>query len=161
MDQKLVIHQLRNRTRTRRKQSGSSFENHIMSLQEHFLNPGMHCIDVDNQEQGRRLLRLGLDSLGIHTDVAILTVPPYNLPQGYKDLYAELDAWDALTLDNGMLEEYLLSVFECDFLVLEYTRELIQQTWYGKFEQLLHEYSISKSIPVVIFLYNDQQIDKN
>ena len=161
MDTKLVIHQLRNRTRTRRKNNGSPFENNLFTIQEQFLSPGMHCIDVENHEQDRRLLRLGLDSLNMYSDVGMLTMSPTKIPHKYRDLYEEMDAWDALTLNNGMLEEYLLSSFQSDFLVLEYTQELIVQPWYGRFEQLLYEYSISTSIPVIMFIYNDHQLDKN
>ncbi len=161
MKQRLDISNLRNLTRTRRKTGTTLVEQTIINVQQYFLTPGVHCITIATHEQGRSLLRVCLDSLEIYTNVGIVTVTTKKAPAHYRDMYEELEHAQALCLGDGRLEEFMLSSFQCDFLVLEYTQELLEQPWFGRFEQLLSEYSVAKSIPVIMFLYDDQQVTRN
>ncbi len=163
MKQKLAIHQLRNLSRSRRKQTHkiSRVEQSIITVQQYFLSPGLHCITVPNLDNGRSLLRICLDSLGIYTNVGMLSLSNKAVPAHYVDLYADMQRAHVLSLDSGMLEEYMLSSFQADFLILEYTQELMEQPWFGRFEHLLHDYSIATSIPVIMFLYEEQSLEHN
>lgn len=162
MKQRLDISNLRNLTRTRRKTAGTTLvEQTIINVQQYFLSPGLHCITIPSHEQGRSLLRVCLDSLGIYSDVGMVTVTTKKTPLHYRDIYEELEHYQALSFDDGSLEEYMFSAFQCDFLILEYTQELMEQPWFGRFEQLMSEYSVAKAIPVIMFLYDDQGVTKN
>lgn len=163
MKQRLDITNLRNLTRTRRKSGAQTtlVEQTIITVQQYFLTAGLHCITIPSHEQGRSLLRVCLDSLDLYTDIGMVTVTTKKAPAHYRDLYSELEDAQAVFSDNGRLEEFMLSSFQCDFLVLEYTPELIEQPWFGRFEQALTDYSIAKTIPVVMFVYDDQGLMKN
>ncbi len=163
MKQRLDISNLRNMTRSRRKSTTSTtlVEQTIITVQQYFLTPGLHCITIPNHEQGRSLLRVCLDSLDLYSDVGMVTVTTKKTPAHYRDLYAELEDAQAVFSDNGRLEEFMLSSFQCDFLVMEYTPELLEKPWFGRFEQALTEYSVSKAIPVVMFIYDDLGLMKN
>lgn len=161
MKQRLDINNLRNLTRTRRKTSTTLVEQTIINVQQYFLTNGLHCITIASHEQGRSLLRVCLDSLGIYSNIGIVTVTTKKAPEHYHDIYQELCYAHALGVQDGSLEEFMLSSFHCDFLVLEYTQELLEQPWFGHFEQLIAEYSLAKAIPIVMFLYEDQSILRN
>ena len=163
MKQKLAIHQLRTSSRSRRKITvkNASPEYKILMIQNSFITPGLHCVNVQNHEQGRRLIQISLDSLGIYSDVGMVSMSVRGCPLQYRDIYYELSRYDALSIDNGALEDYLLSSFTCECLILEYTQELIEQPWFGRFEQLLSDYSITNTIPVMMFLYDEQTLTRN
>lgn len=164
MNHKLVLHQLRNLTRSRRKNGTTNInaiEHTIVSLQEYFLTPGTHYVTVPTIEQGRSLLRVCLDSLGLYNNIGMLTACLRKAPAQYHDIYGELTSFQSLALDNGILEDYMLSSFNCDFLVIEYSQELMKQPWFGKFENLLHEYSLASSLPVLMLFYENGKIHTN
>ncbi len=157
----LSIQELRLRTRTQKDRNVSQVEQSIITIQQYFMTPGMHCIYVPTVQQGRSLLRICLDSLQIFADVALLTVATQKCPTLYRDLYTEIKRAKALTTHNGRLEEFMLTSFYNDFLIIEYTPNLIEQPWFGAFEQLLSRYAISESIPVIMFMYDEHELEAN
>ena len=163
MKQKLAIHQLRTLSRLRRKADTVplTIEERILAAHDAFLNPGMHCITVPNQQQGRILLRICLETLGKYADLGMLTMSLNGCPEQYRDVYAELERLHAFSLQESNLENYLLTSFSSDILIIEYTQELMEQAWIGKFEYLLHEYAFSHSIPVIMLLYSSPTAHKN
>ena len=155
----LRIQELRRRARNRAKaRNVSPIEQSIITIQQYFLTPGMHCIEVPTVQQGRSLLRICLDSLQIFADVALLTMATKKCPAQYRDLYEEVKH---LTVHDGTLEEFILTSFYNDFLIIEYTPQLLEQPWFGTFEQLLSKYSIAQSIPVIIFMYDEYALEAN
>jgi len=162
MKQRLDIINLRNLTRARRKMASTNIaEQTIINVQQYFLSPGMHCITITSHEQGRSLLRVCLDPLDVYSDIGMVTVATKRAPAHYRDICFELEEYQAVSYDDGRLEEFMLSSFHCDFLVLEYTQELMEQPWFGRFERILADYSLAKAIPIVMFMYNDQVMIKN
>ena len=157
MSQKSAIHQLRSLTRSRRKSGTTlnSIEHNLISLQEYFLTPGTHCVTVPTVQQGRSLLRVCLDSLGIYNNIGMLTACLRKAPPQYHDIFGELSSFRSLSLDNGILEEYMLNSFNCDFLVIEYSQELMKEPWFGKFENLLNDYSVASSLPILLLFYEN------
>ena len=152
---------LRSRTRTKKNRDVSQVEQSIITIQQYFMTPGMHCIYVPNIQQGRSLLRICLDSLQIFADVALLTVATKKCPLQYRDLYEEMEQAKALTTHNGNLEEFILTSFYNDFLIIEYTPQLLEQSWFGVFEQLLNKYALNESIPVIMFMYDEYELRVN
>lgn len=163
MKQKSYTNKLRTSNCASKKavKSRSLVEQSIIALQNSFLTPGLHCITVSNVQHGRDLLKVCLDSLGRYTDIGLVSHSAQTGPSHYTDLYTQMSQVGALSLEEGMLEDYMLSSFQSDFLILEYTQELMVQPWFGKFEQLLSDYSITNSIPVVMFLYEEQTLNHN
>ncbi len=97
----------------------------------------------------------------MYTDIGMVTMTNKRVPAHYRDLYDEMYFNRALFLDDGRLEEFMLTSFQCDFLILEYTQELMEEPWFGRFERLLHDYSISTSIPIIMFIYDEHTLNKN
>lgn len=155
MKQKLDISNLRRLTRSRKKQQISSVEQSIITIQQYFLTPGLHCVTVPSHEQGRSLLRVCLDSLERYNDIGMITTALQRTPHHYRDIVREIALYGGHT-DTSLLEEYLLTAFSCDFLIIEYNPELMMSPWFGQFEQLLHDYSVSKALPVIMCMYDDQ-----
>jgi len=96
--------------------------------------------------------------LQIFADVALLTMATQKCPAQYRDLYEEMKK---LSMHDGSLEEFVLTSFYNDFLIIEYTPQLMEQPWYGTFEQLLSKYSIAQSIPVIMFMYDEYALEAN
>jgi hypothetical protein len=82
-------------------------------------------------------------------------------PALYRDLYKEMAEAHVLGISDGSLEEFILTSFYNDFLVIEYTKELMDQPWFGSFEQLLSRYSINQSIPIILFMYDAYELEAN
>ena len=99
-----------------------------------------------------------VDSLQLFADVALLTMATQKCPAQYRDLYEEIQH---LTVHDGTLEEFILTSFYNDFLIIEYTPQLLEQPWFGTFEQLLSKYSIAQSIPVIMFMYDEYALEAN
>ena len=162
MKQKSISYPLRSVAKARRRMSElSSIEFALEKLQQNILSPGMHCITIPTHDQGREVLSLCLDSVGIYQDISMVSMTTKKVPYSYRDLYAEMSSFQALSADTGRLEEFLLSCFQSDFLIIEYTQELLEQAWFGKFEQLLYEYKVPQAIPIVMLLYSETELIKN
>jgi hypothetical protein len=97
----------------------------------------------------------------MYEQVGMVTVSTKKAPYQYVDIYEELQYANATSLDTSKLDEYMCSSFQCDFLVLEYTQQLIEQPWFGRFEQLLSEYSVLSSIPVILLFYDEHEVIEN
>ncbi len=125
-------------------------EQDIMSLQALFLTPGFHCITVGNREIGRSLIDSCISSVNHYSQPAFLGSSA--APEEYLDLYQEFASWDALH-NHENLEQYMAGFFYFDVLIIEGTKDLLQDQWFGKFEQLLIDYSMPQTLPIIMLLY--------
>ncbi len=134
------------------KKRASLSEQKILELQDYFLTPGLHVVKVGNRESGRQLLTQFLQSLQYYSAIAVVSSNGWLMPAEYHDLYSELDEAAAL-FKKEALEEYILRSFNYDFLAIEGTSDLLRAAWFGRFEHLLIEYDIARSIPIILFMY--------
>lgn len=129
-------------------------EDEILSLQESFLSSGIHKITVANLPEGRTMLAAFLESLRYFTRPAVLTTQLFSHPSvQIAHLYRELLAHEGIFESRGMLEDFMLNHFYYDFLAIEATPDLRAQAWFVRFEQLLHDYKFTETVPVVMFVY--------
>lgn len=123
-------------------------EREILILQSYLLSPGFHSIRVPTIAQGRVLLSTFGSSLRFFSRLALLSDNTNEEIEGYTDLTAELEAAHSSGLGN--FELYMLHCFDYDFVAIEGTRELIASEWFGRFEQLLIDYNLIKTIPILM-----------
>lgn len=134
------------------KKRASLSEQDILTLQDYFLTPGLHLVKAENQEESRLLLAQFLYSFQYYSSIAILGTNEWSMPEDYHDLYKELGETSALFKKEAM-EDYLSCTFPHDFLAIEGTPDLLRSAWFGRFEHLLIQYEIVRTIPIIIFIY--------
>lgn len=137
------------------KKGHSLSEQNVIILQNFFLTSGVHCIHVPDIQTGRTLLETALASFKSDRSISLLTTVKKKAVFPYSDLYKELGAARASSHTNGALEEYLLCSLNSDLLIIEATTELLQQPWYGKFEQLIVEYNIGATLPIIMIFHGE------
>jgi hypothetical protein len=123
-------------------------EREILILQSYLLSPGFHSIRVPTIAQGRALLSTFGSSLRFFSRLALLSDSTNGEIEGYTDLTAELEA--VHVSEQGNLEQYMLHCFDYDFLAIEGTRDLLASEWFGRFEQLLIDYNLIKTVPILM-----------
>lgn len=128
-------------------------EQEILEIQDYFLTPGLHILTVADPQEGRELLERFLDALGTYySHKAVLSLQDEGMPRKCSDIYKELIASKAV-FDYEALHEYVAYSFYYDFLAIEGTHELLNAPWFSRFEKLLHQCAITKTVPVILFFY--------
>lgn len=127
-------------------------EQEILILQSYLLKPGFHSIQVPDIVQGRVLLRTFVSSLNYFSRVALLSEIENGELTECINIASELKAVHAYS-DPGQLEQYMLHAWDYDFLAIEGTKDLLSADWFGRFEQLLIDYDLIKTTPVLMLFY--------
>lgn len=122
----------------------------ILDLQHYFFTPGFHTITVKDRAQGRALFLPLLHSLENYFANAMLSTQ--GSYAGCEDLYTIMREKRVLS-KRGALEEYLAQACYYDMLFIEGTADLLQSSWFGKFEHLLVEYGILKTTSIILLSY--------
>ncbi len=130
------------------KKRTSLSEQEILDLQRAFLQPGFQVVTVSDLKASREVLSHFLDTFGYFSLPAMLRSGSWRLPQGCTDLFHELVQ---VVRKNEAMEEYMADFFQYDFLAIEGSQDLLNASWFGKFEQILIAYGIAHKIPVVLY----------
>ncbi len=127
-------------------------ETDILDLQDTFLRNGFQHIKVKDVATGRRLVNTFLNSLAIYHNIACVTtldVPPQD---NVTNVYHELTIGGYLDpLDPRFLDEFFIEDFYFDFMWIEATNDLINNSsWYKYFEKKLLELKLEEHIPMIV-----------
>ncbi len=125
-------------------------EQEILIVQNYLLSPGFHSLQVTDVAEGRALLSTFEASLSYLLRAALVNAPGKEMLSDYLPIGRELEAASA---EPGQLEQYLLHSWDYDFVAIEGTKELLATEWYGRFEQLLIDYDLIKTMPVLMLFY--------
>lgn len=126
----------------------------LLDLQDNFINCGLHYIKINNYSMYGIILNDFFKSIKCYDRIACLSTRTLNLTFSYENLYQELlSAGLTNKVDNGEIEDFLLTNFYYDFLAIDASYELIQSSWYCNFEKLLLDYKLIDTLPVVMFIY--------
>jgi len=123
-------------------------ENDVLYLQDLFLTPGVHHIEVDNIIKTRTMIDKVLYSLQYHQKAACLSLSDLPLATGVSDVLKTLIADDYLVSKNNLVL-FFLEHFYFDFLWIEETPNLLDSMWYEQFKQHLTDFNFNRSIPIV------------
>ncbi len=135
-------------------------EGALVDLQESFLEPGLHEIQVKHHDAGVVFITKFLQTLthftgsncGIlyartNTSFGLVTQPNQGL---IKNIYDELEHY---TQQTDGTEAYLLTHFYYDLLIIELSPVLEQVKWFKKFIHLLVSLKFTQQIPVLVISY--------
>lgn len=126
-------------------------EGDVLYLQDIFLTPGVHQINVDSTAKGRSVICDVLDSLHYHQKAACLSLHDMPLRNGVFDIVRTLITDDYL-VNSDDLTLFFLDRFYFDFLWIEESAALANSHWYEHFKQHLVDYNFNKSIPIIKIL---------
>lgn len=129
-------------------------ESDVLYLQDLFLTPGVHQINVDSVAKGRAIISDVLDSLHYHQKAGCLSLNDTALEDGVCDIVKTLIKDDYL-VNSDNLTLFFLDRFYFDFLWIEESTNLVDSIWYEQFKQHLVDFNFNKSIPIIKVLIND------
>lgn len=132
-------------------------ESDIIFLHNIFLTHGSHAIKVPNIATGRAIIKLVLESLHYYSAPACLSLSSLALDNEIFDLsYAmSLAGYISNQTNETCLEEFFLEQLDGDFLWIEATNELLEQTWFGQFMHQLEILKFESQMPVVVLFYEE------
>lgn len=127
-------------------------EQDILCLQDSFLEVGIHYIKVRSVATGRTLVETFLKSLNNYYDnVACLTASKISVnPKNAFDVFKALEG----KTSREEIERFFIEQFYFDFLWIEASQDLISKPWFHDFQQLLANFKIEKSVPVMVITYS-------
>jgi hypothetical protein len=137
--------------------SGLTAEENILTGHSLMMTPGMHHILVHDVVAGRALLTKLLKSLGFYRSIAYLSLEHYDHSYEYQidDLYTILLSSGYLMSNSSKsIQDFLYESCEYDFIWIELTANLKNQTWYTYFYEGLK--AGRSKIPVFVLNYNRQ-----
>lgn len=132
--------------------NGPFSENDVLYLQNIFLTPGVHQINVDNIAHGRNMMDKVLDSLQYHHKAACLSFYNEPLSPNVADIINVLLTDDHLVSADS-LTWFFLNHFYFDFLWIEETQALLDSLWYEQFKQHLVDFNFNQAIPIVKVIF--------
>ena len=128
-------------------------EQMIIELQDIFLTPGIHIIDVESLQEGRSLIQKFLNALRCYQTIGCLTQHESSLPHTVFDIHNYLLMYGFLEGKNSNeLEQFFTQDFNFDFIWIEKKADGNTE-WADYFEQRIVRYEIDQSIPVILILY--------
>ena len=129
-------------------------ESDVLYLQDIFLTPGVHQINVDSVAKGRTIISDVLGSLHYHQKAGCLSLDDTVLENGVCDIVKTLIKDDYL-VNSDNLTLFFLDRFYFDFLWIEESANLADSIWYEQFKQHLVDFNFNKSVPIIKVLIND------
>lgn len=123
----------------------------IIELHNRFLTTGFHSLKVKNIQEGRSLVYTLLASLNYHHNVACLSVASERLESYVHDIHKTLHEFGPI--NEQALFDYFLDEFNCDFLWIEMSKELMAQSWFADFEQMIHDFHLNQHVPIIMLSY--------
>lgn len=130
-------------------------EDDILFLQDIFLANGLHHIKVANMVAGREIIYKLLQSMHYYHDVTCLTGNE-KIPLNKKvcNLYQAIKKYCGLNATYQDIEEYFLEQCYTDFMWVESSDELWENTIVAYAFQAMHELDIAHHIPIINVSYN-------
>lgn len=120
-------------------------EQQIINLQDLFITPGIHTIYVDNMKTGREIMYNMLSSFKHYSAISCITQESLALKPQITDILLELFQLPAL----ATIEDYVLYDFEPDFIWIETTASLTNQSLYQEFMNTIIDYGIPEKIAII------------
>lgn len=126
----------------------------IIELQDIFLTPGIHVIDVEFLQEGRDIIQKFLSALRCYQAVGCLTQHGQELTRDIFDIHHYLLMYGFLEGKNGNdLEQFFTQDFNFDFIWIE-KKNNETSDWCHYFEQRIARYDIRSRVPIILLLYN-------
>ena len=85
--------------------------------------------------EGRSLIYTFLVSLNYHHDIACLSIESQKLESYVHDIYKALHEFGSI--NEQSIFDYFFDAFDCDFLWIEISTELMAQSLFTHFQQLM------------------------
>ncbi|MEX0671926.1 MAG: hypothetical protein WD068_01075 [Candidatus Babeliales bacterium] len=123
----------------------------IIELHNRFITPGFHLLNVKSIIDGRALIYKLLTSLNCHHTIATVAITACSFEPFVTNIIDALGASEAIT--EQILFDYFLDEFDADFFWIEMTHELMAQSWFGVFEQMLYDFNLQQHIPIIMLSY--------
>ncbi len=123
----------------------------IIELHNRFLTTGFHSLKVKNIHEGRSLVYTLLASLNYHHNIAALSIESQKLESFVHDIYKALDGYSPI--NEQSIFDYFLDEFNCDFLWIEMSKDLMSQVWFADFEHMLYDFHLNQHVPIVMLSY--------
>lgn len=124
----------------------------IFKLQEIFLHRGFHYISVSSVLFGRNLLNIFFKLLDYYHNKAFLSVIPF-FSNSMLNLYDKF-LIEGVVSEIEYLENFMLTSFYYDFLVIELTDEIAMESWFLNFQNYLVDFNFIETLSVIVFLYS-------
>lgn len=125
-------------------------ESEIIKLQNIFLTPGFHTLQVRNAYESRQTIETFLSSLNCYANIACLSMADAPIPSKYFDIFYALTFGGYINSTcQTSLEHFFLEHFDADFLWIEATPMLLAQPWFYEFKYHLDRHNIRNLLPVV------------
>lgn len=119
-------------------------ETDILFLQDIFLTPGFHSIQLKDVLSGRIIIEEILASLPMHTSTACLTLENnLTLPNTVFDVYAALHT---NSISEQAIEDFFINEFYFDCMWIEVSQKILNAPWYAYFCKTMTSYEQKTSI---------------
>lgn len=129
-------------------------ENEILYLQDLFLTPGFHQLNLTNLKIARTQLYTILDSLLFYQNPAGLSLQALGFRESMTDLYAEILQAGCLNGPDSNISENLVNFcldhFYYDFLWIENPRVLETNHWYQQLLELISDFKLDQLMPICL-----------
>ena len=131
-------------------------EQDVLELQEIFVTLGVHTIKTKNIAQGRKIIKIILDSLNYYHNIGCVTQEkdtPITTCDILKHIVLEkIEKGDLLT----NLEDFL-AVHPCfDFIWIEFTENLKKEFSYKAVKNIFDMYHVEERMSVLIVTYDEE-----
>lgn len=133
-------------------------EDDILYLEDIFLTPGFHKIKVDDVNKGRSLVYILLQSLHCYQEVACLSCLKIPLKKTITDIYMILLRLCQVHEYHDAVELYFLEYFQAQVLWIELSDELFEDPIMYCALQVIHDFNIMHSAPIIALSYNRKTI---
>lgn len=125
----------------------------IIELQDIFLTPGIHVIDVESLQEGREIILKFLHALRCYEAIGCVTQRDQGLSADIFDIHHYLLMYGFLEgKNNNELEHFFTQDFNFDFLWIEKNANELNG-WSDYFEQRIARYGIEQYIPIILLVY--------
>lgn len=132
----------------------------ILDLQEKFLSNGIHHITVDSLEIGRALIKTFVSSMHCYHENAILSTSfdAASTLSGsdisFVDIYCELIQGGYIEDNkNFKFNDFFVDQFFYDFMLIEASEDLIDNSWFLKFFTSIKNCEIDRHMPIFVISY--------
>jgi uncharacterized protein YjhX (UPF0386 family) len=122
----------------------------IIDLNDTLLTRGVHELTIHSFAEGRVILKKFLDSLNCYSAIACLTADNFLLSDVADNLYNKMQEKQVLLYPEEKMHEFMLDHFYYDFLWIELTTALSQQTWFSFFVDALISFNFPTIMPIVV-----------
>lgn len=129
-------------------------EDDIITIYGHFITNGFYTITMQSLSASRHLLRSFLRATNYYHDVGCITLEDDSLDitDSITNIYYELlyGGYIDSSCEHN-LEQFLSEQFYFDFIWIEATSQLRENSWFDTFQRKLMHLNIDQHIPIIVF----------